>query len=354
LKAPCESEGLSTKNFSNMNYPSEVMEIHNKFNTASDKLLKKAEDILAKQVEENGEKIDRLKSFGFTKTKDNTAKEDDKKEKQYQQKLVEAINFYHLKFPNFKFIPEKQAEKICKKYHLVLGGVEQYKGFVPDKNLHDIERFFEQHPEARYTYTKQGGDSTGQGLIWHLTNGETSATKEEYDAYMHKESVEKLAKLGIEATKPETKAYKSVFDVKAIDNQIQTLQQATPDSPFSAGEQDRLHWYESPARGYGRTSYHDQYMQSVADMYKMYMPSYIAKGGSRKETVSRKEAKLKICAPIADMNTQGYEVKEGWKLVYDPIVSLSVTHANGITGLIIITAWGDEASDELVLNHNQN
>lgn len=335
------------------NYPSEVMEIHNKFNTASDKLLKKAENILAKQVEENGEKIDRLKSFGFTNTKDNTAKDDDKKQKEYQTKLIEAINFYRIQFPNYKFIPEKQAEKICKKYGLVLGGVELYKGFVPDKNLHDIERFFEKHPESRYTYSKQGGDSTGQGLLWYVTNGETSATKEEYDTYMHKESVEKLAQLGIEATKPETKAYKSVFDQSALNNQMQSLERLRP-ALFSTSEQDKFGWWESPKPRRAGSSFQDDYMQSLSQMYKMYVPSYFAHGEGRKETVSRKEAKLKICAPITDMNTQGYELKDGWKLVYDPIVSLSVVHANGISGLVILTAWGGEASDELVVNHNQN
>lgn len=335
------------------NYTPEVMEIHNKFNSASDKLLKKAEDILAKQVEENGEKIDRLKSFGFTKTKDNTVKEDDKKQKEYQKKLIEAINFYRQKFPNFKFIPEKQAEKICKKYHLVLGEVSQYKGFVPDKNLHDIERFFEVHPEARYTYTKQGGDSTGQGLIWHVTNGERSATKEEYDAYMFKESQEKLAKLGIEATKPEIKAYKSVFDQNALNNQIQSLEQIKP-ALFNASEQDKFHWYETPKPRRVGLSFYDEYMRMVQARYGYYQPQYLAERGAAKETVARKEAKLKICAPISDMNTSGYELKDGWKLVYDPIVSLSVTHANGITGLVIITAWGDEASDELVVNQQMN
>ena len=326
-----------------MNYSPEVMEIHNKFNTASDKLLKKAEDILAKQVEENGEKIDRLKSFGFTKTKDNTAKEDDKKQKDYQQKLIEAINFFRIKYPNYKFIPEKQAQKICKKYGLVLGGVDQYKGFVPDKNLHEIERFFEKHPEARYTYIKSGGDLIGRGIIGWATNGETSATKEEYDAFMYKESQEKLAELGIEAAKPEIKAqevFKPFSDnLKSAKDMMNEYLAIPKTEPYG------LHSIKG--RQTGRSLFYDE-------LYRYYMPSYLSERIHTKETVSRKDAKLKICAPIADMNTSGYELKDGWKLVYDPIVSLSVTHANGITGLVIITAWGDEASDEMVINQNQN
>ncbi len=340
------------------NYSPEVMEIHNKFSTASDKLLKKAEGILAKQVEENGEKIERLKSFGFTKTKDNTAKEDDKKQKEYQTKLIEAINFYRIKYPNYKFIPEKQAEKICKKYGLVLGGVDQYKGFVPDKNLHDIERFFEKHPEARYTYTKSSGDQTERAMIpsWAI-NSETSATKEEYDAYMHKESVEKLAQLGIEATKPEVKS-QNAFNNKTLEEQAKKIEgkriieqylafaKQTPMinagiDPYKPIFGDDIYRFTSiKPRQTGRISYYDMWGA--------------ANPAPKKETVTRKDAKLKICAPIADMNTQGYELKDGWKLVYDPIVSLSVTHTNGITGLVILTAWGDEASDEMVVNHNQN
>lgn len=61
---------------------------------------------------------------------------------------------------------------------------------------------------------------------------------------------------------------------------------------------------------------------------------------------------LNICAPLKDMNTQGHKL-DGHKLVKDipdPVVLLPVSTG----GYIIITAWGDEASDPLVTNEKLN
>lgn len=63
------------------------------------------------------------------------------------------------------------------------------------------------------------------------------------------------------------------------------------------------------------------------------------------------EQKLQICAPISDMNTEGYDLK-GHKLVKkipDPVVLQPVKG-----GYLIVCAWGDEASDELVVNQKMN
>lgn len=61
---------------------------------------------------------------------------------------------------------------------------------------------------------------------------------------------------------------------------------------------------------------------------------------------------LNICAPLKDMKTDGYKVK-GHLLVKDipdPIVTKLKIHENGTKVHIILTAWGDEASDPMVTN----
>lgn len=65
---------------------------------------------------------------------------------------------------------------------------------------------------------------------------------------------------------------------------------------------------------------------------------------------------LNICAPLKDMNTENMEVKNNMLVMNmpDPIVMLNKRHDNGVAGFLIITAWGDEASDELVVNQNNN
>lgn len=68
-------------------------------------------------------------------------------------------------------------------------------------------------------------------------------------------------------------------------------------------------------------------------------------------SVSNKNAGLKICAPLKDMEIpKGKEIK-GYKIqdIPDPVVLQPVKG-----GYLIVTAWGDEASDELVVNEISN
>ncbi len=60
---------------------------------------------------------------------------------------------------------------------------------------------------------------------------------------------------------------------------------------------------------------------------------------------------FQICAPLKDMETKGMDLK-GYRLekhIPDPVILHAVRG-----GFIIITAWGDEASDELVVNQKMN
>lgn len=65
---------------------------------------------------------------------------------------------------------------------------------------------------------------------------------------------------------------------------------------------------------------------------------------------------LEICAPIKDFKKDLMELKD-FKLskieIPDPIV-LKPVFFKGKKHYLIVTAWGDEASDELVLNQNHN
>lgn len=65
---------------------------------------------------------------------------------------------------------------------------------------------------------------------------------------------------------------------------------------------------------------------------------------------------LEIAAPLKDFNTQGMEVKD-FKLskieIPDPVVLQPVFY-NNQKHYLIVTAWGQEASDELVVNQKMN
>lgn len=70
----------------------------------------------------------------------------------------------------------------------------------------------------------------------------------------------------------------------------------------------------------------------------------------------KRTPKLNICAPLKDMNTNGYKVKGHLlvKNIPDPIVTKLKIHENGTKVHIILTAWGDEASDPMVTNEKLN
>ena len=65
-------------------------------------------------------------------------------------------------------------------------------------------------------------------------------------------------------------------------------------------------------------------------------------------------SKFKICAPVKDMDISGLELSEGYKLqrkieIPDPVVLQPVKG-----GYLVVTAWGDEASDAILVNEINN
>ena len=94
--------------------------------------------------------------------------------------------------------------------------------------------------------------------------------------------------------------------------------------------------------------------------YKLYKSALeINKGDSEYTSfgsISYSKAPLEICAPVKDFNTKGMELKD-FKLskieIPDPVV-LQPVNFKGEKYYLIVTAWGDEASDELVVNETLN
>lgn len=136
-------------------YSPVVQEIHNEFFNAGDKLLATAKAFLNTPTKVSDEKVSQLNEFGFTKSKDVVY--DLENEIQTTKEKIEAINYFRTKYPNYKFIDDKAAKKICKKYGLVLGEVSLFKGFVPQKNIDDITLFFKRHENLKTIYIKKSG-----------------------------------------------------------------------------------------------------------------------------------------------------------------------------------------------------
>jgi hypothetical protein len=262
------------------NYPPEVQMIHKEFFTASEKLLEEANSVLEEARKINVNKVNSLKSLGFIQAREVKELGPLIQKKNLSKELVNLVEYYRLSYPNNKFITEGQVKEICFKYNLVCGDVGRYKGFVPHKNLLDIQKF-----ELK---NKDKGVSTSGGTF--IPEAEIRT----YDnQYYH------IYKIGT------TNRFKYAFQ-----------------------SQDGINFYSK-------------------DSSNIFGLNHL--GSVRFKVVNG----LKICAPIKDMDMSGLELEDGYKLVKkhipDPVVLQPVKE-----GYLILTAWGDEASDPLVVNEINN
>lgn len=244
-----------------------IAEIHETFNTEVDRLLLEA-GILKPLPDVDKEiisKSERLKSLGFNNTSEvKKGNEYDEIESKVQQEndkkneLKEVIEYFSNKYPLYKFITEDSVKKICAKYNLVYGGVSNYIGKVPDKNLVELENFKIDKYDELWIVTRRGAH------------------------YMDMDS-------------------------------------------------------------HGITSY------KYVEKYK--------NDQNRDPSIRRSKAPLEIAAPLKDFDTKNMVVSN-FKLdrkieIPDPVVLCPVIY-NYNKYYLIVTAWGEEASDELVRNEKFN
>jgi hypothetical protein len=267
-----KQQPLSTElqnKFGNKSMNQVIEEIHDTFYTEVDRLLEEARISKSEETDKQLliDKCNRLKSLGFKQTKEVQEAEEElsrleviKSENISKQNLIEAINYFSFKYPNYKFITEESVKKISAKYNLVYGSVDNYIGTVPDVNLKHMENFKISEDDECYLFVRRiNGFLLGKSYLSYET--------------------------------------------------------------------------------YKKMEYHGQ-----------NIPSHIY------EDITLKKCHLEIVAPLKDFNISGMEVKDyaiSKIEIPDPIV-LKPVYFNHIKYYLIVTAWGLEASDELVVNQRFN
>lgn len=120
-----------------------IAEIHETFFTEVDRLLSEARVSKAENDEKSSliEKADRLKKLGFSQSIETKNGHRIKEQSENDKLLIEAIEYFSFKYPQYKFITDESVIKICEKYNLIYGSVKRYLGTIPDYNLSQIERF---------------------------------------------------------------------------------------------------------------------------------------------------------------------------------------------------------------------
>lgn len=273
-------------------YPKEVMEIHHEFETAADKLLEEAKSIIQEAATKDVDKVSRLEKLGFKQVNQVTQLKPLLQKAELSKEQIELLKYYRQEYPFNKFITEEQVKIICHKYNLVCGDVSRFTGFVPEKNLREIERFKLKEREANILLCKE---TRGEKRTFILENAEIGTN-------FHSPSFEHIY-----IKEQERSRYaKAAF------------QRAVGDEVFYANDDNNL--------------------------FNI---------GFRPENFIIESNSLKICAPVKDMDISGLELTDGYKLekkhIPDPVVLQLVKG-----GYLILTAWGDEASDPFVVNEINN
>lgn len=235
-----------------------VEDVHREFLTASETLLKEATKIINETMIE---KSTRLSENGFK----NSIEVTQASKMVMTKETVRLIQKYQFEYPFNKFIRHDDVMSICEKYSLIMGTVDRYKGFVPDKNLKELEKFVAPKDEMYECYDEDGGFSQ---IV------PANAFKELH-SYLH------------------TNDYHYCSHAGFVD-------------------------------GYR--------FDSFTKIRKVQKTNYL------------------ICAPVKDMIVRNHEKIKNFKItVPDPIILCPV-----IGGYLIVTAWGDEASDPIVVNEKLN
>jgi hypothetical protein len=278
-----------------------IEEIHEEFYSEVDKLLKEAKiaNSLDTDKQELINKCNRLKALGFTNTKEVKEAEEElsriqqlKIENSKKDAVVKAINHFSFKYPQYKFITEDSVKKICAKYNLVYAKIDKYIGTVPDKNVKQMEEF------------KIHSDD----VCWEKVVSDFSSTNTTFFGGMR-------SRLEKERKEMEEKAHQDYLNSLSEKERTQNLMQ--------------------------NLKFHNHYL--ISSMRNLW--------------TKEKECPLEIAAPLSDFDTKNMELKN-FQLteihIPDPVVLKPVYFEGVGKCYLIVTAWGLEASDDLVVNQKMN
>lgn len=275
-------------------YSTEIEQIHHEFETAADRLLEQANLTLEEAAKADVVKVSRLQKLGFKQVQQVTETVPLIQKAELSKEQIELLNYYRREYPLNKFIVESQVQEICHKYNLVCGDVSRYKGFVPEKNLREIEKFKLKTKEAQALNIKAYKNGSFIGTF----------TAQSYEV-------------------KRSGGYYHIFFPHWKNDDVYAFQQSSKE-------------LAEKGEFYGSDSY---------DMLGLQDLGFL--------TVQIEGKILQICAPVKDMDISGLELENGYKLtknhIPDPVVLQPVKG-----GYLILTAWGDEASDPIVRNEINN
>lgn len=299
-----------------------VEQIHYEFDVAGDSLLSEAQSMLKndKSVELSA-KAGRLSKLGFGASKAVKESAEYTVDRIEAEKNASLITEYKESYPLNKFIDEKSIERICKKFGIVKGKVEWFIGEVPEKNLQEIENFKVRDEDSLWLRPSD----------WSFTARDTPVI---------------IAEVLVDYSEHYSNEMQLGRELDKTSSIIRSMDAASRPSPA-------IGYTMPPSRGI------------IGAMTNLGMFNPVAQDSFGSHPGSYKKALLNIVAPITDFDVERFDLeKTGYDLTKkvedapkfdfnwlldDPIVLQPVKG-----GYLIVSAWGDEASDPDVMNEINN
>lgn len=206
----------------------------------------------------------------------------------------------------YKFILEPQLERVCEKYNLYVRDTHVFLGDIPEKNIKDMMNF-----------RLQLEDVPDEALVFLALDLHFSRMSEE-------EKSSRGYKLPAETEK-------FLAEIRYNYKALREYMENGGKTKFTISELQSCYQYASNHRVTGyRHDMRFQRVVEIAAIKPLFHESAFRESQSRIISASELEA-------INQVNL-------------DPIVLCNTKHS----GRMIITAWGDEANDELILNQKKN
>lgn len=116
-----------------------VEQIHSEFSEAEEILLQSVKKQLARAASTDKSRLNSLAALGFSNFKE--LREISPEEIQKAEALKETVERYRALSLNYKFITDDKITEICKKYGLIHGPIHLYTDSIPDQNQREILDF---------------------------------------------------------------------------------------------------------------------------------------------------------------------------------------------------------------------
>lgn len=316
-----------------------IEEIHDSFysmdmivDTAIQRNLKLAYD------ENHTNKLKKLKDIGFNNS--SSMQLLDKVLVKRDEELNDLLNEYSHNYPTYKFITDEDIVKLCKKYNLIIAPPQSYIGEIPLKNQNDIVNFESKHPEIKQKFmSKMLLNKFKQWNSFSNLDLERSLSREIYKTYNRSYG-------------DDNRRY---FD-STIAGQYLAYSKYL----------DKL---EDPSLSTSTAAYVFNLYKKECNIKDKYVQNFLNGDGNAhlsniKEMSDYMSNEIFIAATTDLLNIPRFAgINEATNTVLidarqenpihnrvpDPIVFKKLKR-----GALIITAWGIEASDELVVNQNNN